>query len=158
MLVWPIGLAFQPPPETHVFSAGFLRVKKHVFFSETRFFLQIRTSFLRFTTAFLRDAHSAKKYHNFPSQKQIWHWIHISRKHPETKLKCGERWRIFPSQRPWLDVSPHNHLFLMGFESEGFEGKPWNYNNPLNWCPMPMLIFASESLAIINFTLPDFCW
>ena len=27
------------PPETHVFSTGFLRVLKHVFFSETLFFL-----------------------------------------------------------------------------------------------------------------------
>ena len=39
----------------------------------------------------------------------------------------------------------------MGCESEGFEGKQWNYNNPLNWFLTPNFIFASESRAISDY-------
>jgi hypothetical protein len=39
----------------------------------------------------------------------------------------------------------------MGCESEGFEGKQWKYNNPLNWFPTPAFMFASESRAIIDY-------
>ena len=45
----------------------------------------------------------------------------------------------------------HNHHFLMGCEAEGFEGKQWNYNNPLNWFLTPNFIFASESRAISDY-------